>query len=165
MSETWKPVKGYEQYYLISDLGRVKTIKTGIIRKLQVHKDGYYCLIICVNNVRHIKYIHKLIAEAFIDNPLNYIEVNHIDGNKKNNCISNLEWCTHNENMYHASVTGLITFCRGENINTVKLNESQVIEIRKLKGKVRGNKIAEQYGVNKSTIYDIFHNVTWKHLL
>ena len=168
MNEIWKPVKEFEEYYLISSLGNVKTIKTGKLRKIQIHEDGYLCLLFCVNRIRYTKYIHILKAEAWIPNPLNLPEVNHIDGNKQNNELINLEWCTHIENLEHARRTGLInsdTQVRGIDVYGVKLTEQQVIEIRSLKGKLRGNKIAKIYGVDKSTIYDIFHNVTWKHLL
>ncbi len=165
MNEVWKPIKDFESQYLISNLGRVKTIKTGLIRKLQVHKDGYLCLILCTNRIRCVKYIHRLVAESFIDNPSNLVEVNHIDGNKLNNSISNLEWCTHHDNVLHAVNTGLMKFRKGIEINSTKLTESQVIEIRKLKGIVKGNKIAVMYNVDKSTIYDILNNKSWKHLL
>jgi hypothetical protein len=165
MNEIWRPVKNFEPYYLISDLGRVKTIKTELIRKLQIHEDGYLYLLLCINEVRYKKYIHKLVAEAFIDNPLNLVEVNHIDGNKQNNSISNLEWCTHINNMVHANKNNLIVRLNGENISSSKLTEQQVFEIRNLKGKLRGNVIAKRYNVCKDTIYDILHGRTWKHLL
>ena len=165
MNEIWRPVKNFEQYYLISNVGRVKTIKTGLIRKPQIHKDGYLCLIFCVNNIRHIKYIHRLIAEVFIDNPLNLCEVNHIDGNKQNNNVSNLEWCTHHENVIHAHKTGLVKYRKGENINSSKLTDNEVIEIRMLSKKMSGYAIAKKYNVDKKTVYEILHNRSWKHLL
>jgi hypothetical protein len=163
--EVWKPVKEFEEYYLISSLGNVQTIKTGKLRKIQINEDGYLCLLFCVNHKRNIKYIHILKAEAWIPNPLNLPEVNHIDGNKQNCDISNLEWCTRKHNVIHAYKTGLMNPVHGEKSGQSKLTNIQVIEIRNLKGKIRGNKVAIMYGVDKSTIYDIFHNRIWKHLL
>jgi hypothetical protein len=161
--EIWKPVKGFEEYYLINNLNNVWSIRKKKIMKIQIDDGGYLCITFNANHIKFKKYIHILKAEIWIPNPLNLPEVNHIDGNKQNCDISNLEWCTRQYNIIHAQKTGLIL--HGEDINTVKLTEGQVIDIRNMKGKLKGNKIAEIYGVDKSTIYDIFHNVTWKHLL
>lgn len=165
MEEIWKPIKGFEKYYLISNLGNVQTIKTGKLRKTQKNDDGYLCLLFCVNYIRYTKYIHRLIAEAFIENPLNLPEVNHINGIKLDNSIKNLEWCTHQNNMVHAHKTELIKQARGiKCLKSVKLTEEQVKEIQNLKGKLSGLKIAKIYGVSDSQIYRILNNQSWKHL-
>ena len=166
--EVWKPVKEFEEYYLISSLGNIRSIKTGKLRKIQITNDGYFSIIFCVNYKRYAKYIHILKAEIWIPNPLNLPEVNHIDGKKQNNNLNNLEWCTHQYNIIHAYRTGLIknfNYKHGEDVNGVKLTESQVIEIRKLKNKLSSYKIAKLYNVDGHTIRDIFNNKTWKDVI
>ena len=102
MEEIWKDISGYEGLYQISNLGRVKsfprngTIKSERILNLFHTKDGY--LFVCLRNKgRSYPKIHRLVAEAFLDNPYNKETVNHIDGNKENNNVNNLEWATRSE--------------------------------------------------------------------
>jgi len=107
--EVWRDIAGFEGKYQISNLGRVKSILKTMtkIRKPRIHSSGYWCLNLTVNYKWKSVTIHRLIAIAFIPNPNNYRTVNHIDGNKQNNDISNLEWCTQKENCKHAFRTGL----------------------------------------------------------
>lgn len=117
--EIWKPVVGYEGLYEISNLGRLKSVsrtvnhsKTGsrkIPEKIKTPTDikGYFCCYLYRENVGKRFAIHRLVAEAFIPNPENKPEVNHIDGDKHNNNLSNLEWVTPSENMRHALNAGL----------------------------------------------------------
>ena len=111
MQEIWKPVKGFEEYFEISNLGRIKRtnaiittptckkkIYKGIILKTSIDK-GYEKINLSVNGKRKIKYIHRLVAEAFIPNENNYKEVNHIDSNTTNNRVDNLEWCNRKYNL------------------------------------------------------------------
>lgn len=83
--------------------------KTGLVLKPRISKHGYYYVNIYKNNNRKTVKNHRLVAEAFIPNPENKPEVNHKDGDKLNNKISNLEWVTSSENIYHAVHTGLFT--------------------------------------------------------
>lgn len=109
MQEIWKDIKGYEGLYQVSNLGRVKSLprntknqyKNGIIKKNIILKNGYY-FINLYNNGSKLFTIHKLVAQAFIPNLKNKPCINHIDGNKQNNCVDNLEWCTYSENELHA---------------------------------------------------------------
>ena len=112
MEEIWKDVKGYEGLYQVSNLGRVKSLdhlvkhrhegrmalKRSCMLKPKTKKNGY--LFVCLSNESKLKYfhIHRLVAQEFIPNPENLPEVNHKDENKTNNCVENLEWCTHKYN-------------------------------------------------------------------
>lgn len=110
MQELFKYISGYEGLYQISNLGNVRSFKAvskgGNLKP--VYRKGYATVILRKNGVSKVHSIHRLIAEAFIPNPDNLPYINHIDGNKSNNDISNLEWCTQLENMRHAFNTGLI---------------------------------------------------------
>ena len=107
MEEIWKPIKGYEGRYEVSNYGRIKsyvTNKNGSIIKGTVHKDGYQYLIVSdANHNREGFYVHRIVATHFIDNPNNYQQVNHIDENKLNNRVDNLEWCTASYNVNYGS--------------------------------------------------------------
>lgn len=93
MKEIWKDINGYEGKYQISNFGRVKTLKRN--RILRPNKSGEYdYVILYMNGKGKIKKIHRLVAESYIDNPNKLECVNHKDENKRNNVVSNLEWCT-----------------------------------------------------------------------
>lgn len=98
----WKPHKKYTKYEISND-GKIKNSKTGRILKTSVNKQGYEQVCIHHNGKQYTKNIHRLIAETFYDyDKYDELEVNHIDGNKLNNRIENLEWCTRKENVDHA---------------------------------------------------------------
>ena len=108
MIEIWKRLIYHNEdlgdYYLVSNTGKIKGVKTGRIRKSNINHEGYYIVSISLGsreNKRTIK-IHRAVAETFISKVDGKDFVNHIDGNKLNNHISNLEWCTASENTYHA---------------------------------------------------------------
>lgn len=103
MKEIWKNIKGYEGLYQVSNLGRIRKI---VLQS--VLNDGYKCFNLIKDNNKKIMKVHRAVAEAFIPNPKNKPQVNHIDGNKQNNNVSNLEWVTASENMIHAIKTGLV---------------------------------------------------------
>ena len=100
--EIWKPIQDCYDYE-ISNLGRVKNIKTGKYLKSCIRPDGYVNISLCVNNKTKNCKVHRLIAQAFIPNPENKPTVNHIDRNRSNNSISNLEWATISEQNYHSA--------------------------------------------------------------
>ncbi len=101
--EIWKSIKNFEGKYLVSNLGNVFSNHIKRNLKLQNNKHGYiYCNLSIKKGSTKYSLIHRLVAEAFIPNPENKPEVNHIDGNKKNNSVDNLEWVTSKENIDHA---------------------------------------------------------------
>lgn len=103
----WKEVVGSNGQYLVSNTGKVKTAKTGRILKPAVDQRGYER--VCLFKMDRCKTfkVHRLVATAFIPNEEMKAQVNHKDGNKRNNCVENLEWMTNAENMHHANVNGL----------------------------------------------------------
>lgn len=106
MYEIWKDIKGYEGLYQVSNFGRVKSLKystEGKILKGRHTGKGYLSVALFRNSVRKSTCIHRLVAQAFIPNPENKPEVNHIDENKLNNNVSNLEWVTPKENSNHGT--------------------------------------------------------------
>ena len=110
-TETWRDIPGWEGIYQISNLGRVKSCKvipSGKVMRLS-NKTGDYIRIVLQKNGRknETHLVHRLVAKLFLPNPSNLPVVNHKDGNKQNNSVSNLEWCTVAENNAHAIAKGL----------------------------------------------------------
>ena len=122
MPDIWKDVRGYEGLYVVSDSGQIKSIARtkpylNGVRKRQEQimrwhlVNGGYAQLMLTNKrgERHSYLVHRIVAEAFVPNPSNLPQVNHIDGNKLNNRAENLEWCTAKENMVHSLNSGLRT--------------------------------------------------------
>jgi hypothetical protein len=103
--EIWKNIKEFEGVYMVSSFGNLKSFKkdkNGRVLKNTNKKGGYFSIVLQYkDNVRYCR-MHRLVAEAFIPNPCNKKQVNHIDGNKQNNNVLNLEWATPKENIQHA---------------------------------------------------------------
>lgn len=169
--ETWRPVLGYEGEYEVSNRGRVRSLdrninyRNGQSRrvkgKILTHtlNRGYPSVTLWRNQSQVCKKIHRLVSEAFIENPSNKTQVNHKDGNKTNNYAENLEWVTPKENQRHAFKTGL-----NKNSHARVLNSLQVRVIKRLLAcGVAGTYIGEVFGVVPETIYSINHGRTWRN--
>jgi len=172
--EIWKTIKGYEGYYEISNLGRIKALERIVdnhsmfLKKIKekiltnsISKTGYYTTSLSIKAVKKTFKIHRLIAINFIENHNNYPCINHIDGNKLNNDIYNLEWCTIKQNNYHAEINGLKKDY-GVNNSRSKLSISDVIFIRKSNLKLK--ELSNIYKLNESTISKIRLFKTYKKL-
>lgn len=110
--EQWKPIQEFNNEYEVSNLGRVRSMKRyggqvwRIMPQTKQH-HGYHAVMFWMNNKAYCRKVHRLVAQYFLPNPDNLKEVNHIDGNKDNNHVSNLEWCTRSHNVKHSFYTGI----------------------------------------------------------
>lgn len=135
------------------------------IKSQYIGSTGYYMVTFSQNNKSKPKRVHKIIAEAFIENPKKLPFINHKDGNKLNNSIENLEWCNHSHNMRHAYETGLINNTGVKN-GSSKLTVEKVLIIKKmlLMG-ISQYKIAKEIGgISRSAILKIKLGKTWTHV-
>lgn len=148
----WKDIEGFPNYQ-ISNLGNVWSKKTNKILKPYKTNKGYLTVGFWLNGKKKKLSIHRLVAKAFLSNPQNLAEVNHIDGCKTNNNVSNLEWATGSNNVSHAYRTSL---------RKTKLSEIQVAEIKNLiKQGLTQREIASKYNVSHSTIGEISRCKIW----
>jgi hypothetical protein len=177
MQEIWKDIEGYEGLYQISNYGRVKTLSRitnfgnrikiipEIIKKLSNDKDGYLITTLSKQSRKKNIKIHRIVADTFIDNPLNKPTVNHKNGIKTDNYVSNLEWATYLENNLHGYNHNLISH-KGINNSSSKLNESEVMEIRELyrNKKLKHRELSAMFNVSTANITNILNRKIWKHI-
>lgn len=153
--------------YYVQDDGKIFSERTNKILSVQLDKDGYEKVqMMSTDGKRHRYSVHRLVLENFnpIEN-MNEFQVNHIDGNKRNNNLSNLEWATCSENLIHAHKIGLKNQSVEHN-NASKLTEEQVKEIINmlLEHKYTYGQIAEKFGVSDEAIGGIKRKERWKYL-
>lgn len=166
--ELWRWVVGYEGFYMVSDHGNVmsapingirgghKYTRPGKVRKAFDNGRGYLFVGLYKDGAYKQELVHRMVASAFIPNPEGKPCVNHIDGNKTNNMVDNLEWVTKKENARHASeVLHALDFNR-------RLTEEQVLAIRSDDRSHR--EIAEDYGLNQTSITGIINGRTYKNV-
>ncbi len=164
--EQWKDVVGYENYFMVSDLGRVYSKRTSKILKQTISKTGYSTFATKIGGrkgkSRCFK-VHRLVAEAFVFNFENKPFVNHKDGNKLNNVSENLEWCTKSENTIHALEKGLLIPLRMEESPHAKLDmiRAEKIRLEYSEEKITHRELAKKYKVGKTTIQNILADERW----
>ena len=181
MEEVFKQIPSFPDY-LVSNFGRVKTVsreirylhavtgkehfRKSVERFLKVQYNdltGYKFHQLYRNKKMHNKTIHNLVCDAFIENPNNLEFINHIDGNKHNNCLENLERCTREYNHKHATETGLIA--KGIRVSTSKLNENMVHAIKWFLNKgVSHKELSLAFKISRPNINLISNNKAWKHV-
>jgi len=163
--ERWVPVIGYEGWYGVSDWGRVRRMKAeqgATVGKILVPMTcrGYKQVSLYKYGVAGRFRVHQLVMDAFVGPLQSGMQVNHIDGDKANNRLDNLEYVTPSENQRHAFRIGLQSN-QGENHSCSKLTEKIVHEIRSLDGKETRKSMAERFGVHKSTIKAVINRRSW----
>lgn len=162
MKEIWKPVNGYEGIYEVSNLGRVKRLERQYthakigerILKQELVRSGYLRVMLHKNGIGKRFLVHRLVADAFIENVNNYQYVNHIDANKRNNSISNLEWCTQKQNMQHAMKLGLLK------TNSVFQNHNKHFIVYKGKSQTM-TEWEKETGISVGTIWNRIEVLKW----
>ena len=137
--EIWKDIDGYENLYQVSTLGKIKNKRTN--KLLHPHQYGLYFVIGLIKDHNYKLFlVHRLVGKAFIPNPLNKREINHIDGNKLNNNVSNLEWATRKENAQHSIKIGLQT-----KEHLAKAVSSMIAKTRKPILQIKDGKVVKEY--------------------
>lgn len=168
--EVWRPVVGYEDTYVVSNYGRVMRIvdglggaKAGRILKHDITQVGYARVTLAKQGTLARFSVHRLVATTFIGTPT-ASEINHIDGNKLNNHVGNLEYCTSSHNKQHAVRMGLKPSSKGEQHGMHKVTRVQVDEIRRLyaTGDYTQKQLGEQFGLTQTAIGLIVRCVNWK---
>ena len=176
--EIYKAIQGYETLYEVSDLGNVKSLLRDIFnsegkrlrsvspRILKPYKmpNGYLHVCLSKDGTDKSARIHILEANAFIPNPNNLPEINHLDGNKENNVLTNLERSTHQNNIIHSFANGLSK--QGAAHYAAKVTVEQVMEMRS--EYIEGRSLvwlAAKYNISDRTVWQIVKNKTWKSIL
>ena len=176
LTEVWEDIPNYEGFYQVSDVGRVRSMdrvitdRDGIMRKYKgrvlkpsIIHSGYEQVRLCNDGGCNAKKVHRLVLETFEPHVnMGDLDVNHIDGNKLNNRLTNLEWLTRRDNVLHAYDIGLLNSV-GERNPSAKLSKVDILEIleRLDTGELQKN-IASDYGVGLATISNINTGYTWK---
>ncbi|AXF39879.1 HNH homing endonuclease [Bacillus phage vB_BthS_BMBphi] len=149
----WEVISSHPNYSINTN-GDIKNNKTGKLRKLILnkHRGGYLQCNLWKNNSETMFYPHRLVATYFIREGREHEQVNHLDGNKLNNHVSNLEWVSPSENTLHAYITGL-NRNKGENCNLSKLTDIQISNIIALRGKgISQQSVAKEFGIAQSYV-------------
>lgn len=177
MKEIWKPIKDYEDFYEVSNFGRIKALSKTVNKgkchrswkehylKYGLDNSGYYRTNLSKDGTNKTIKVHRIVAQTFIDNPENKPTVNHINGIKTDNRVENLEWCTQNENMQHACDNKLKRN-NGEHNTQHKLTYDDICYIRSVY-KARDPKygaipLSRKFGVHRKTISRITLLQYWK---
>jgi hypothetical protein len=169
MNEAWKEIQGYNGKYYASTLGRIRSadyiwgsrsMKGRIFNPTLSKNKRYFVVALFKDGIKIYKSVHRIIAETFIPNPKHLPQVNHIDADKTNNSVSNLEWVTAKENHKHAILNNLKAV--GSKHYKSLLTEDQVIEIRKSNQSTKD--LAQVYGMSYSGMRYVQTKKTYKHI-
>lgn len=166
--EIWKDIKGFEGKYQVSSYGRVKSLvgRKERLLKQQTSEYGYKYVVLRVNKLAKVFFIHKEVLKSFVSNHKCKKQGNHINGIKTDNRLSNLEWCNPSENIKHAFDNGLVTRLKGSLNTHAKLSELDVKEIRSICSKEHKNykSIAKRYDISVANVSAIVLRKSWKHI-
>lgn len=155
-TEVWKDVQGYEGLYQVSNLGRVRSLDRTIIDSIGrkrlykgkllkpiIDNHGYFEVLLYKGTNRKPPHIHRLVAQTFLPNPKKLPCINHIDENKQNNAVSNLEWCSYKYNNNYGTRTDRAIQTRGRNPEWYKKIKEHTGKIGKKYGRINGAKMSK----------------------
>lgn len=175
--EIWKEVDGYNGIYFVSNLGRIKSVdhyinsrwgcvlKKGRFLKFRKSIKGYIQVSFSLKGKRFNTGVHRVIARAFIPNPLNKPQINHINGIKDDNRLVNLEWCTNRENQIHAVKNKLVNLNYGERHHNSKLTNKEVVKVRELhKIGFTNIELAKDYKISATAMSNILRRKTYNNI-
>lgn len=167
--EVWVDIEKYKGVYMISNKLRIKRIMhrknpTDKLMKYYSPENDYHITGLTVNGKVNSELVHRLVAIAFIPNPLNLPEVNHKNGIKSDNRIENLEWVTCAENTQHAFDTGLNKGKKGRHYNFINLTEKDILEIRAIGNSVSAMVLGQKYKIGRNNIYKILNKEVWNNI-
>ena len=162
MNEYWRVIPDYPNYQA-SNLGNVCGPRGRLHPR--ANKFGYLYFALHESGNRKWTTVHKVIGQLFVENPNQYPQINHIDGDKTNNYASNLEWCTAAYNMAHAHRTGLMPRVTGERNGASKLTIEQVTEIIENPNNKTGSQLARDFKVSRSLVCMIKKGILWNERL
>jgi hypothetical protein len=169
MTDIWKDVVGYEDYFQVSNTGKIFSKRTNKELKLHINENGYVVFASKIGGRKGVAIclrIHILVAIAFIDNPENKPTVNHVDGIKINNFDTNLEWATSSEQSVHAYSTGLRSNAKGTKSLLSSLNDDDIKYIREhyipKHGTYGMRGLGRKFGVSHSVIWRVIHETRYK---
>lgn len=169
LSNNWKYIyiNNEKTNYIVNEYGDVINTKTNKHMAQSLDKDGYVIIGLSHNKKQHMCKQHRLVGEAFIPNPYNKPQINHKDGNKRNNHYSNLEWVTSSENIKHALNTGLKIPKTGIEANGAKYTDDQIIKACRLidSGKYSDYEIDRICGFGRGYTYCIRKKITRKNVI
>lgn len=158
----WIDCEEFEKLYKISETGKVFSVRSDRFLKSALDSNGYPKVVLYNKGFNKTRAVHRLVAEAFIPNPENKPQVNHIDGDKQNNNVNNLEWCTGSENQKHAYALGLQVSRKGTNNPMNKLSEEEVLAIREYKAKGKyPTEISKIMGFPVSRVESAYYGENW----
>ncbi len=164
--EIWKQSKDVQRLE-VSNCGNIRCYKTKRTWYTKPDKLGYICGQYRIDGKIYSFKVHRLVAIEFVDNPLQLVEVNHIDGNKENNNASNLEWCTRSHNVQHAFDLGLKTGMKGVSNGRAILTEDIVIAVCEYFAESPTNtpkKASEKFQISIQQASKIRAKLAWKHI-
>ena len=160
--ELWRPIAGYDEFYHVSNFGRVKSFHKGTIKILKpCFNFNSLSVKLCKNRTQKDFLMNRLVAFAFLPNPDNKPEVDHLDGNMFNNRVENLKWVTTSENQRHGVNIGLMP--QGEDYPRAVVTNDDAVYIRNNPDNLMVKELAEKFGVDTATIIKIQRGVTYKN--